>query len=174
MGARPDQQLALNFLAVVHDMWRQHPGNYAVRESADDLVPALAQMCIKALASDIRDSDSASHVQRIPIRGVLMNDSQILAGDNELPALTFREVLNKIIHGTPVSVEVRDDDVRLHFKSSALGDRWTEVWFSGTQMLNQFGSILYKHRDRRAEEREREIRRLLIALGTESFLPSAE
>ena len=26
MGARPEQQLALNFLAAIHDLWLAHPG----------------------------------------------------------------------------------------------------------------------------------------------------
>jgi hypothetical protein len=55
MGARPEQQLTLNFLTALHGLWVQFPGNYTVEESIDDLVPALAQMCIKALAADIRD-----------------------------------------------------------------------------------------------------------------------
>ena len=58
MGARADQQLALNFLAAVHDLWAQHPGTHSVVERSDDLVSALAQMCIKALASDVRDDSS--------------------------------------------------------------------------------------------------------------------
>lgn len=86
-------------------------------------------------------------MQDRPISGVLVNDSRILRGDSALPSLTFRDVLNKIIHGTPVSVEVRDNDVRLHFVNSSTGDNWTSVWFSGTQLLEQFDSVLYKHRN---------------------------
>ena len=58
MGARPEQQLALNFLTAVHTLWIQHPGTYHVRETTEDIVPALAHMCIKALASDVRDDDA--------------------------------------------------------------------------------------------------------------------
>jgi hypothetical protein len=111
----------------------------------DDLVPALAQMCIKALALDVRDDDSTVHKQRMPIRGVLMNDTQIPKGENGLPPLTLRDALNKIIHGTPTSVEVRDDDLRLYFSSTSPGESRTKVWFSGTQLLRQFDRMLYKH-----------------------------
>jgi hypothetical protein len=78
MGARPEQQLALNFLAAVHDLWVQHPGTYSVEERTDDLVPALTQMCIKALASDVRDDDSTAHKQDMHIDGALVNGSRII------------------------------------------------------------------------------------------------
>jgi hypothetical protein len=172
MGARPEQQLALNFLAAVHDLWIQHPGTYTVEESADDLVPSLAQMCIKALASDVRDDDSAVDQLDMPIDGVLANGSQNLKGFDGLAPLTLREALNKIIHGIPVSVEVRDDDVKLHFRASSADNRWTEVWFSGTQLLKILGAVLYKHQTERAEVREREIGTFLNRLGAERFLPT--
>ena len=69
MGARPEQQLALTFLAAVHHLWIQHPGTYAVTERTEDLVPALAQMCIKALAADIRDNPSLADKQSEPVNG---------------------------------------------------------------------------------------------------------
>lgn len=172
MGPRPEQQLALNFLAAVHDLWIQHPGIYDVKESIEDLVPALAQMCIKALASDIRDDDSTKQKQDMKIDGVLMNGCRILKGRNGTP-LTLHVALNKVIHGTPVSVEVRDDDVRLHFSNSSADESWTEVWFSGTQLLKQLHGVLYKHRNERTQEREREIGRLLADLEVGRFLPPA-
>lgn len=172
MGARPEQQLALNFLTAVHDLWIQHPGIYTVKESIEDLVPALAQMCIKALASDIRDDDSTKQKQDMEIDGVLVNGRRILKGRNGKPPLTLRVALNKIIHGTPTSVEVREDDVRLHFGNSSAGEGWTEVWFSGTQLLKQLDSVLYKHQTERTEEREREIGQLVADLGVGRLLPS--
>ena len=55
MGARAEQQLALSFLTVLVGLWERAPvGDYKVEEVDDDLVPALAQMCIKALASDVQ------------------------------------------------------------------------------------------------------------------------
>ena len=171
MGARPEQQLALNFLAAIHDLWLAHPGTYHVEESLDDLVPALAQMCIKALASDVRDDDSTQQVQQMPIDGVLMNGDRAVGGNAGRQQLTLRDALNKVIHGTPVSIEVRDDEVWLHFGNSSVRETWTEVWFSGTQLLRQLEMALYKHRNERAEEREREIGRFLAVLGIERFLP---
>jgi len=132
MGARPEQQLALNFLAAVHDLWiHQPPGTYHVEESIEDLVPALAQMCIKALASDIRDDDSTKQEQGMEVDGVLVNGRRILKGGNGKPPLTLHDALNKIIHGTPTSLEVRHDDVQLHYSNRSVSESWTEVWFSG-------------------------------------------
>jgi hypothetical protein len=171
MGARPDQQLALNFLAAVHELWVKNPGTYTVEESLDDLVPALAQMCIKALASDIRDSTFTAHMQSIPISGALMKGSQVLKGYNNQQQLTLRDALNKIIHGLPTLVEVCDEEVRLHFRNSSATDSWTDVWFSGTQLLKQLDSVLYKHRTDNAEMRERQIEQFLAGLGVRSVLP---
>jgi hypothetical protein len=174
MGARPEQQLALNFLAAVHDLWIQHPGTYSVEESIDDLVPALAQMCIKALASDLRDDDSTKQEQEMHIDGVLVDDDRVIRGGNGRPSLTLHVALNKIIHGTPTSVEVGGDDVRLHFSNSSAGENWTEVWFSGTQLLKLLDRVLHKHRGERTEEREQEIQRLLTTVGIGRFLPDPQ
>ena len=173
MGARPEQQLALNFLAAVHDLWIQHPGTYQVEESVDDLVPALAQMCIKALASDVRDDDSTRHEQQMRIDGILTDGDQVVKGGPDQPSLTLRDTLNKAIHGIPAAVEVRDDGIWLRFNNSSANEGWTEVRFSGTQLLKQLEAVLYKHRNQGAEEREREIRRFLATLGVERFLPHA-
>jgi hypothetical protein len=100
-----------------------------------------------------------------------VDGSRAIKGSNGLPPLTLRDALNKIIHSIPASVEVRDDDVRLHFRSGSAGDSWTEVWFSGTQLLSQLGSVLYQHRNVAGEEREQELGRLLDVLGVGRFLP---
>jgi hypothetical protein len=171
MGARPEQQLALNFLAAIHDLWIQHPGRYIVAERADDLVAALAQMCIKALAADIRDDSSVAGKHDVRIIGRLANDGHILKGVGSAQPLTLDDVLNKIIHGTPTSVVVQDGAIQLHFQNSA-ADRWTEAWFSGTQLLQELGNMLHKHQTDTAKTREREIAEFLEDLGIERFLPT--
>jgi hypothetical protein len=171
MGARPEQQLALNFLAAVHTLWIQHPGTYQVREATDDIVPALAQMCIKALASDVRDDDARAQEQQAHIDGVIMNGDRTIKGGIGQPQLTLRDALNKVIHGTPVSVEVRDSAVWLNFSNSLARESWTKASFSGTQLLGCLDRALYKHRTGQAEEREREIGQFLVGLGVARFLP---
>ncbi|WP_143736912.1 hypothetical protein [Microbispora sp. GKU 823] len=171
MGARPEQQLALNFLDAIHRLWIQHPGSYTVRETIDDLVPALAQMCIKALAADVRDAPPADE-QEIAIDGQLIQD------DGATVPLTLRDVVNKIIHGTPTLVEVRDREVLLHFRNNFAGgrnrvDKWTCAWFSGTNLLKKLNEELSKHEGPQVEKREREIAQLLETLGVDRFLPTA-
>jgi hypothetical protein len=163
MGARPEQQLALNFLTALHGLWLKFPGSYIVEEGIDDLVPALAQMCIKALAADIRDGSSAASQQAIAI------DGRIIETDGTENPLNLRDVVNKIIHGTPTLVVVEDGVVQLHFRNNG-ANGWTEAWFSGTQLLQELGSKLYKHP---ADRREHAIARFLQELGVERFLPTS-
>jgi hypothetical protein len=171
VGARPEQQLALNFLSAVHDLWIQYPGNYVVEESIDDLVPALAQMCIKSLATDVRDGISLSDQRGTSIHGQLFDHGRVVRGAATTGALSLRDVVNKIIHGTPALVEVDNRAVLLHFTNNA-SDGWTNAWFSGTQLLRELARLLYKHRTGQAEAREQEIAKLLQTLGRQRFLPT--
>lgn len=110
--------------------------------------------------------------QKAPITGCLVNNGQILAGSGSATPLTLRDVFNKVIHGAPISVRVQERDVRLHFESSSL-DRWTEAWFSGTEVLEELNLLLHKYRTDLAEAREREISWFLTGLGVEKFLPTS-
>ena len=170
MGARAEQQLALGFLDAVHALWIQYPGSYVVEESNSDLVAALAQMCIKALAADIRDGSSLSDQQRIIIQGQLLDGTTPRRGDGTNDPLTLRDVVNKIIHGSPTLIIVHDDRVELHFKNNKVAENWTEARFSGTQLINVLGAELVKHP--RTTDRGREVRRFLDDLGKKRFLPS--
>ncbi len=161
MGARPEQQLTLNFLAALHGLWVKFPGSYEVEESADDLIPALPQICIKALATDVRDGSSAKSQREQVI------DGRISYVDGTEGPLNLREVVNKIIHGTPTLVVVEDGTVSLHFRNNGTRD-WSKAWFSGTQLLRVLDRKLHKHP---ADRRENEIARFLESLGTGTFLP---
>jgi hypothetical protein len=162
MGAWPEQQLALNFLAAIHELWVENPGNYAVKESLDDLVPALAQMCIKALAADLRDELSPARQHQIVV------DGRIVQADGTEKRPDLRDVLNKIIHGRPILVVVEDGAVQLHFRAYK-DDSWTEAWFSGTQLLQVLARILFKHPP---NGREDAIALILEELGPKRFLPT--
>jgi hypothetical protein len=165
MGARPDQQLALSFLSTLTTLWLRHPGKYRVEETDADLVPALAQMCIKALAADVRDGVEVSR-QRRPVTG------ELIYPDDRRSMLTIRDVVNKIIHGGPERVEVTTNDVLLYFVNNDQGPGgWSEMWFSARTLSKEMDALLYKHDDR-AAERERRIAELLDDLGEDRFLPS--
>jgi hypothetical protein len=170
MGARPEQQLTLNFLAALHGLWVNYPDRYIVEETVDDLVPALAQICIKALATEIREpppgippKEHIKHQREVPIEGRIVNT------DGSEESINLREVVNKIIHGTPTLVVVKDETVRLHFRNND-GKGWTEAWFSGTQLLQVLGHELSKHAPGR---REVEIAEFLRGLGEARFLPTS-
>lgn len=163
MGARPEEQLTLNFLRAVHTLWVEYPGTYAVKESVDDLVPALAQMCIKALAADIRDLIPKEEQLEIVVEG------RIVSINGNEKRIDLRDVVNKVIHGTPTSVVVKDKIVYLHFRNNKhVG--WAEAWFSGTELLQVLDHKLHKHP---SEDREYMITQFLQNLGERWFLPSA-
>lgn len=165
MGARPEQQLALSFLAVVGSLWSQHPGTYKVVETDTDLLPALAQMCIKSLAADVRDGVER-HKQDRTMPG------ELVYRDGRRSELTIRDIVNKIVHGSPERIEVTDGDVRLYFVNNESGQAgWREMWFSGPAFSAALDDVLYKHRHK-APDRERRIADLLDRLGPSQFLPS--
>src|SRR4051794_36513873 len=101
----------MNFLRAVNDLWIQHPGTYIVKEEAVDLVPALAQICIKALATDLRDSSSARRQRSIVVSGCLLNAGQRIRGTDASTSINVRDVVNKIIHGRPTKIEVQSGEV---------------------------------------------------------------
>jgi hypothetical protein len=168
MGARAEQQLALNFLSALHDLWIEFPGEYVVKEVTDDLVPALGQMCIKALAADVRDTSLESTQKRIAITGEILD----LGGQRR--DIDLREVVNKIMHGSPSQIQIADD-VYLYFTNNAHSSRhdWTEAWFSGGDALREISKLLHKHRTQGAARREAAIKQFLATLGSENFLPTS-
>jgi len=74
MGAQPDLRLTWSFLSAIAELWTAYPGTYKVADEAEDLIPALAQMSIKALAAEVRESVSPAD-QREPIQGELISPS---------------------------------------------------------------------------------------------------
>lgn len=65
MGARADIRLTWSFLSALTALWAVNPGTYKVEDEADDLMPALAQMCIKALATEVRETVPGSKQDRL-------------------------------------------------------------------------------------------------------------
>lgn len=76
MGARPDLRLTWSFLSAIAELSSAHHGTYAVADEADDLIPALAQISIKALAAEVRESVSRAELPTFQSRGL---GSQALA-----------------------------------------------------------------------------------------------
>jgi hypothetical protein len=167
MGARPDIRLSWSFLRALTEMWVAHPGTYKVEDEADDLVPALAQMCIKALAAEVRETVSQSG-QAQPIAGELTQPS------GTRTAVTVRDIANKVIHGSPERVVVLDGDIRLYFVNSqneVAQGRWTEIWFSASGFIEALHQLLHI-RPHDSESRDEAVRGFIRGLGASRLLPS--
>jgi hypothetical protein len=122
-------------------------------------------------AADVRDTAPRDLQQALYVEGCVEREGEILKGNGAPAPLTLRDVTNKIVHGTPDTVEVAAGIVRLHFKSNMEGDGWTSAWFSATQLLNALSKGLFKHHSEAAERREKNIRELLEVLGADRLGP---
>lgn len=167
MGAQPDLRLTWSFLSAIAELWSTHPGTYKVADEADDLIPALAQMSIKALAAEVRDSVPIAE-QRLEIAGGLTTRDGINS------SVTIRDVANKIVHGSPDRVVVTKRDIRLHFVNSPNevgASSWTELWFSAPSFIQAMHTLLYV-RPHDSARRDQGVRALIVQMGPERFLPS--
>jgi hypothetical protein len=171
MGATPDQQLALNFLSMIHNLWLKYPGSHPVKKIEDDFVSALAQICIKALAADVRDTIPIDIQYSTTIDGSLMDGDRLVKGVDAASPLNLRDLVNKVVHGTPTRVVVRDDVVHLHFRNSTKDD-WTEAVFSGTQLIQQLSTVLHKRDGDKSQRQEQAIMQFIEKVGAQSFLPA--
>lgn len=170
MGAQPDLRLTWSFLHTLAEMWSAHPGTYKVADEADDLVPALAQMSIRAFASEVRESVPRQIQKATSVAGTLIRRS------GESADVTLYDIANKVTHGSPERIVVEDDgDVRLHFVNSANegADRasWTEVWFSARDLLDVLYRVLHIQPHVSAS-RDRAIRSFIEELGPGRFIPT--
>jgi hypothetical protein len=161
-------RLTWSFLHAVADMWSSHPGTYRVVDEADDLVPAFAQMCMRAFASDVRNLPQ-SGAQALSIRGELTNRS---GGVSEV---TVRQVANKFVHGNPERIVVQDDgDIRVYVvphENERTRESWTELWFSAPAFIDALYHLLYvKPED--SPRRNSSVRAFIAGLGSDRFLPT--
>jgi hypothetical protein len=168
VGAQPDLRLTWSFLGAVADLWSTHPGTYKVVDEASDLIPALAQMSIKALAAEVRETvPEADQAELI--------DGELRSPVGLATPVTVRDVANKVVHGTPERVVVANNgEIRLHFVNSPneLGKgKWTECWFSAQSFIDVLHRLLYV-RPHDSPGRDEAVRSLIQRLGPEGFLPS--
>jgi hypothetical protein len=89
--------------------------------------------------------------------------------------VTLRDLADKVIHGSPERIVVRDDgDIRMYFVNSPseVGSKsdWTEMWFSAVELIDVLHGVLYiKPHDSLA--RDQSIQDFLTQLGESRFLP---
>jgi hypothetical protein len=168
MGARPDVRLSWSFLHALAQEWSSRPGTHEVVDEADDLVPALAHMCIRAFASEVRHSVPLRE-QRFKIAG------ELTERDGGTRELALRDVANKVVHGSPEAVVVREDgDVRLHFVNSDMESSrqdWIAMWFSASELIDVLHRVLnVKPHD--SPSRDESVRGFIVGLGADKFLPT--
>ncbi len=167
MGAQPDLRLTWSFLSAIAGLWSQHPGSYKIEDEADDLIPALAQISIKALAAEVRGSIPRADQQE----GV---EGELSLSDGTVRRVTVRDIANKIVHGSPDRVVVDGGDVRLHFVNSrndAGTDGWVELWFSAQSFVRVMHRLLHVAPHDSAR-RDQQVQEFILGLGPERFLPS--
>lgn len=160
----------MSFLTSLVALWKEHPGTYKVEEAEDDLVPALGQMCIRSLAADLRDSPESAALRVMKRR----LDGELNEPDRAAKSPRVCDVLNKIVHGHPERVVVRQDGViELHFVNAKPDARypWSDLWVSAQAMVDVLDEGLYKHRPK-AVVREAGITKLIRDLGEYRFLPT--
>lgn len=90
VGAQPDLRLTWSYLSAVAELWSAHPGIYKVADEAENLnpAPAPAQMSIKALAAEVRESvPSADQRERL--------DGELILPGGAESTVTVRDVANK-------------------------------------------------------------------------------
>ncbi|MDR7253976.1 hypothetical protein J2X46_002966 [Nocardioides sp. BE266] len=170
MGAQPDLRLSWSFLKALAEMWSSHPGTYKVADESEDLVPALAQMCIRAFASEVRESVPREEQKATTIAGSLTKRN------GESSNVTLHDIGNKVTHGSPDRIVVSPDgDVRLFFvnskNESADHANWTDVWFSASHLIEVLHGVLYVA-PHHSEAREDGVRRFVDELGPSRLLPS--
>lgn len=170
MGAQPDLRLTWSFLHALAEMWSSHPGTYKVVDEATDLVPALAQMCIRAFASEVRESVPRPVQKATTVSGTLLRRS------GEPADVTLYDIANKVTHGSPERIVVKyDGDIRLHFvnsvNESADRARWTEVWFSARDLIDVLHRVLHVA-PHASVSRDRAVRCFIEELGPGRFLPT--
>ena len=167
MGAQPDLRLTWSFLSAIAELWSAHPGTYKVADEAEDLIPALAQMSIKALAAEVRESVSlADQTERI--------EGELISRGGVASPVTVRDVANKVVHGSPERVVVDNGDIRLHFVNSpneVAAGRWTELWFSVPSFIGAMHRLLHV-RPHDSAQRDEGVRALILELEPDRFLPS--
>lgn len=117
MGATLEQDLAINFLAALHNIWAEQSGTFQVGETKE-LLPALAQISIRWLAAMTREHVGRERRDLVVSGDVLLGDTDVQPHDafRNRQDVPLRDALNKIVHAEPEWVSVQDGEVILCWK----------------------------------------------------------
>jgi len=164
MGATLEQDLAINFLDALKNIWSEQSGTWDVEE-IDDPLRALTHITIRWLAAMAREEVKRNQSYR-EVRGrIIYNSASVQSADafRNREYVSLLEALNKIVHGEPQWVSVHSGEVILCWKFiPGLSSRGEEnrpytAYFLADSLLSEVRHALYSHTDRRSQVLELEI-----------------
>jgi hypothetical protein len=156
MGATLEQDLAINFLEALTNIWSRQSGTWEVEE-IDDPLRAFTHITIRWLAAMAREEVKRNQSYR-EVRGrIIKTDANVQPADafRNRENVSLLEALNKIVHGEPQWVSVRDGEVILCWKFTPGSNPRDEddgpysAYFLSYSLLSEVRHALYSHLDRR-------------------------
>jgi hypothetical protein len=164
MGAPPEQDLAINFLAALNNIWSGHSGTVQLTET-EELLPTLAQITIRWLAATAREQVDRGR-REFDVKGnVRRGASEVQPSDafrDSRPDVPLREALNRIVHSEPQWVSVQDGEVVLCWKYEPPWDADGEndqpycAYFFASSLIEAIRRALYSEERRRGQVGELE------------------
>ena len=163
MGATPQEDFAMNFLAALNNIWSEHPGTLQVAEM-EEILPALAQITIRWLAARARERLGTAP-GGLQVRGDVRYDvSEIQPSDafRQRRTITLGNSLNRIVHAEPEWVSVQRGEVILcwkkerSFTGKPIKDRAYCAYFLADDLIASVRRALYSEDQRRHQVAELE------------------
>jgi hypothetical protein len=165
MGAPPEQDLAINFLAALNNIWSEHSGTVQLTETAE-LLPTLAQITIRWLAATAREQAGRGRRPELDVKGnVRWGASEVQPSDafrDSRPDVPLREALSRIVHSEPEWMSVQDEEVLLCWKYTPRYDADPEkeppycAYFFASSLIEAIRRALYSEERRRGQVTELE------------------
>jgi hypothetical protein len=167
MGAPPEQDLAINFLAALNNIWSEHSGTFQIT-GTEELLPTLAQITIRWLAAMAREQVDRDQ-RDLDVKGnVRWGVAEVQPSDafRDRHDVRLQESLNRIVHSEPEWVSVRDGEVLLcwtytpRYRTDSEDDRPYCAYFFASSLIEAIRRALYSEERRRGqvEELERMLR----------------
>jgi len=170
MGATVQQDLAIDFLEALNNIWAEQSGLFQVAET-EELLPGLAQITIRWLAATAREQVDRQRQDRGVRGGVQWGAGDVQPSDAFLNRrdISLREALNRIVHAEPTWIFVQDREVVLCWKytpyyvSDSENDEPYCAYFLSASLIAAVRRALYSE-----ERRFHQVAELEQKLRTES------
>lgn len=155
MGATLEQDLAINFLDALKNIWSEKSGTWEV-EQTDNPLRALTHITIRWLAATAREEVKRSG-RYLEARGrIIYSNARVQSTDafRNRENVSLLEALNKIVHGEPQWVSVQVGEVILCWKYTPgldprnEDDRPYSAYFLADSLISGVRDALNSHGDR--------------------------